>query len=71
MTRRLKEEVKLIVYCDGLEEIVEQLKLVDNHWCGGWDLNPRRPTPSGPKPDPFDLARAPPHSGSYFVYSYS
>ena len=50
MTRRLKEEVKLIVYCDGLEEIVEQLKLVDNHWCGGWDLNPRRPTPSGPKP---------------------
>ncbi len=30
-------------------------------WCGGWDLNPRRPTPSGPKPDPFDQARAPPH----------
>ncbi len=23
-------------------------------------MNPRRPTPSGPKPDPFDLARAPP-----------
>ena len=20
-------------------------------WCGGWDSNPRRPTPSGPKPD--------------------
>ena len=31
-------------------------------WCGGWDLNPRRPTPSGPQPDPFDLARAPPHT---------
>ncbi len=31
-------------------------------WCGGWDLNPRRPTPSGPEPDPFDQARAPPHS---------
>ena len=29
--------------------------------CGGWDSNPRRPTPSGPQPDPFDLARAPPH----------
>ncbi len=29
-------------------------------WCGGWDLNPRRPTPSGPQPDPFDQARAPP-----------
>jgi hypothetical protein len=27
-------------------------------WCGGWDSNPRRPTPSGPKPDLFDLARA-------------
>ncbi len=24
-------------------------------------MNPRRPTPSGPKPAPFDLARAPPH----------
>ncbi len=23
-------------------------------------MNPRRPTPSGPEPDPFDLARAPP-----------
>ena len=32
-------------------------------WCGGWDLNPRRPTPAGPKPAPFDLARAPPHPG--------
>ncbi len=31
-------------------------------WCGGWDLNPRRPTPSGPQPDPFGQARAPPHS---------
>ena len=29
-------------------------------WCGGWDLNPRRPTPSGPQPDPFGQARAPP-----------
>ncbi len=29
-------------------------------WCGGWDLNPRRPTPAGPEPAPFDLARAPP-----------
>ena len=24
-------------------------------------MNPRRPTPSGPEPDPFDQARAPPH----------
>jgi hypothetical protein len=35
MTRRLKEEVKLIVYCDELEKIVEQLKLVENFWCRG------------------------------------
>ena len=25
-------------------------------------MNPRRPTPSGPKPDPFDHARAPPQA---------
>ncbi len=22
-------------------------------WCGGWDLNPRRPTPAGLKPAPL------------------
>ncbi len=27
-------------------------------WCGGWDLNPRRPTPSGPQPDPFGAGSA-------------
>ena len=37
----------------------------DFPWCGGWDLNPRRPTPSGPEPDPFDQARAPPLCTSY------
>ena len=26
--------------------------------CGGWDSNPRRTSPSGPKPDPFG------HSGT-------
>ncbi len=40
--------------------ISEISRVVVNWWCGGWGLNPRRPTPSGPKPDPFDLARAPP-----------
>ena len=39
-----------------------------NLWCGGWDLNPRRPTPSGPQPDPFDQARAPPHLTVFFSY---
>src|SRR5438046_7002755 len=37
-------------------------------WCGGWDSNPRRPSPQGPKPRagydhafcPLDLALVPP-----------
>ena len=32
-------------------------------WCGGWDLNPRRPTPSGPKPDALRPCSAIPHRG--------
>ncbi len=28
-----------------------------DQWCGGWDLNPRRPTPPGPQPG-SPLARA-------------
>ena len=48
------------------DEVIDSLvrmisRVVVNWWCGGWGSNPRRPTPSGPKPDPFDLARAPPH----------
>jgi len=36
-----------------LRKILERFKdEKDSPWCGGWDLNPRRPTPSGPKPDP-------------------
>ncbi len=54
-----------------LEDAVKKL-LVDTQgggaegarWCGGRDLNPRRPTPSGPQPDPFGQARAPPHLGA-------
>jgi hypothetical protein len=56
-----KKRSKLIGRCDKLEKIIESEKSEENHRCGGWDLNPRRPMPSGPKPDPFDLARAPPH----------
>ncbi len=44
-----------------VKKILEHF-LNNGEWCGGWDLNPRRPTPSGPKPDPFDQARAPPLS---------
>ncbi len=40
--------------------VVNLLQKSSDQWCGGWDLNPRRPTPSGPEPDPFDHARAPP-----------
>ncbi len=55
-----------------LRKILEQFKdEVDNKalasWCGGWDLNPRRPTPSGPQPDPFDQARAPPRPVLYNI----
>ena len=48
-----RKKSKCLGNCEIIEELVE-------NWCGGWDLNPRRPTPSGPKPDPFVLARAPP-----------
>ena len=54
-----KKITRSIGPCKFIEEIMEVIK--KNSWCGGWDLNPRRPTPSGPKPDPFVLARAPPH----------
>ena len=43
-----------------LKKLLEQ-EGIEVDWCGGWDLNPRRPTPSGPEPDPFGQARAPPH----------
>ncbi len=47
-----KKRSKSLGSCEAIEKLLQ--------WCGGWDSNPRRPTPSGPKPDPFDLARAPP-----------
>ncbi len=50
-----------------LEEAVKRLLRTTEDredWCGGWDLNPRRPTPSGPQPDPFGQARAPPHQST-------
>jgi len=43
------------------ENQVNGCEVLRRVWCGGWDLNPRRPTPAGPGPAPFDLARAPPH----------
>jgi len=49
-----KKRSKLIGRCDELERLVVELEKlkqgVDNHWCGGWDLNPRRPTPAGLEP---------------------
>ena len=39
-----------------VEEAIKRLL-----WCGGWDLNPRRPTPADLESAPFDQARAPPH----------
>ena len=46
-----RKRSKLIGRCDELEEVVKQFKAMESQWCGGWDLNPRRPTPSGPQPE--------------------
>ena len=63
LIRNEKKETILRIPIDNLMKLL----LLLEQWCGGWDLNPRRPTPSGflppnggPKPDPFDQARAPP-----------
>ena len=53
---RLEEAVKKLLG-EGGEHGAEGAE-----WCGGWDLNPRRPTPTGLEPAPFGLARAPPRS---------
>ncbi len=49
---------------------VEQIEKI-LEWCGGWDLNPRRPTPAGPEPAPFDLARAPPRPNGWMSSPHS
>ncbi len=51
---RLEEAIKKLLG-KGVEHSAEGAV-----WCGGRDLNPRRPTPTGLKPAPFDRARAPP-----------
>ena len=35
-------------------------KTFKNLWCGGWDLNPRRPTPEDLKSSPLSWGLAPP-----------
>ena len=54
-----KRHSKSLGPCEAIEKLIK--------WCGGWDLNPRRPSPADLKSAPFDLARAPPH----IRYSYS
>ncbi len=53
-----EEAARLLLRLRGMG--IASAEALRENWCGGWDLNPRRPTPSGPEPDPFDLARAPP-----------
>ena len=55
-----KKRSRLIGRCDEIEKLIETVKNNRDLWCGGWDLNPRRPMPAGLEPAPFDLARAPP-----------
>jgi len=45
-----KKRSKLIGRCDEIEKIVETAKNNRGLWCGGWDLNPRRPMPAGLEP---------------------
>ncbi len=35
---------------DAIKPLLCVVAVIEEQWCGGWDLNPRRPTPSGPKP---------------------
>ncbi len=50
-----------------VEEQKDRVRECERFWCGGWDLNPRRPTPREPESRPFVLARAPPHTEYSFT----
>jgi hypothetical protein len=39
---------------------LQKKQIISLKKCGGWDLNPRRPTPRGPKPRSLDQAWKPP-----------
>ena len=47
-------------YVGPLEALAEAYLQLKESSCGGWDLNPRRPTPREPQSRTFDLARPPP-----------
>ncbi len=59
--RRKRVQLLKLPIDEAIKLLLWAATAIKEGWCGGWDLNPRRPTPSGPEPDPFDLARAPPH----------
>ena len=67
--KRRSKSLGNVELIDRLLQVIEEqgltiesaIQLLSGGWCGGWDLNPRRPTPAGPQPAPFVLARAPPH----------
>ncbi len=63
-----RENGKIVTkYIGPLDKIAEfYLRAKSQDWCGGWDLNPRRPSPADLKSAPFDQARAPPHQ--FIVY---
>ncbi len=51
-----------------VQDILKKFNSEAVGWCGGWGLNPRRPTPTGLKPAPFGRARAPPLSVVCFLH---
>ncbi len=67
--KRRSKSLGNVAVIDKLLQVIERqgltiekvIQLLSNYWCGGWDLNPRRPTPADLESAPFSLARAPPH----------
>ncbi len=67
--KRRSKSLGNVAVIDRLLQVIERqgltiektIQLLGSNWCGGWDLNPRRPTPADLESAPFSLARAPPH----------
>ena len=54
-----KKRTIIVGNCEKIEKLVNNCRK-NPRWCGGWDLNPRRPPPREPESRAFDHARPPP-----------